>query len=84
MEAIRQRHQELDRRLADQPFLCDDAFGFADLPTFVFLDAAATLSAPASQSLGSLQGWLGRVDARPAVAKEVDERNRTVGSFGGS
>lgn len=84
IDAIAARHVELDKRLSDRSFLCSDAFGVADIATFVFLNAAGTLGAPVSDSLSALHAWLERVGARPAVAKEVSEMNRYVASLGGS
>ena len=61
------REKELTR-----PYLCGD-FSVADIATFVFLHAAATLGAPLRPEHARIQAWLERTRARPAVAKEVAE-----------
>jgi glutathione S-transferase len=67
-----EREKELTRS-----FLCGD-FGVADIATFVFLHAAATLGAPIRPEHAKLQGWMERMRARPAVATEVAEMGAFV------
>ena len=61
---------DLDKQLVGRAYLCG-AFSVADIATFVMLSAAATLGAPVPDRFERLQGWLGRVAARPAVAKDA-------------
>jgi glutathione S-transferase len=62
--------ESLDKQLAGRAYLCG-AFGVADIAAFVMLSAAATLGAPISDRHVHLHGWLGRMAARPAVAKDT-------------
>lgn len=64
----------LDKELAGREYLCD-RFSVADLATFVMTSAAANLGHPPAQTHARLLGWLARVAARPAVAREMQAMN---------
>jgi glutathione S-transferase len=74
LDAARKRmaelHAELDAELEGRTWLCD-AYSVADIANFVMLSAAATMGAPPDPGLTRLAGWLGRMAARPAVAREI-------------
>ena len=64
-------HLRLEKELGEDAHLCG-AFGVADLANYVMLNAAATLGAPVAASHPTLQSWLARVGARPAVHREQE------------
>lgn len=68
---------EREKDLAARAFLCGD-FSVADIASFVFLNAAATLGAPLLPEHVQLGRWFERVAARPAVAREVAETRAFV------
>ena len=63
---------EREKELGDRAWLCGD-FSVADIASFVFLNAAATLGAPVRAEQARLARWFERTAARPAVAREVAE-----------
>lgn len=68
--ALDQLEAELDKQLVGRAYLCD-AYGVADIATYVMLSAAALLGAPISDRFESLHGWLARMAERPAVAADM-------------
>jgi glutathione S-transferase len=70
--AIGRYCDERDKELSDRAWLCGD-FSVADIASFVFLNAAATLGAPVRADQTRLSRWFERTAARPAVAREVAE-----------
>jgi len=70
---------ERDKELADRAWLCGE-FSVADIGTFVFLHAAATLGAPVPEEQANLRAWQERALARPAIAQEVAELRTFVAS----
>ena len=50
----------------------------ADIASFVMLNAATTLGAPASPEQRSLRAWFERAQARTAVAQEIGEMRAFV------
>jgi glutathione S-transferase len=71
-EGIARFSAERDKELAGRSWLCVD-FSVADIASFVFLHAAATLGAPVPEAHANVRAWLARAQARPAVAREVAE-----------
>jgi len=71
-------HASLDRELAGRETLCNEGMSVADIGSFVMLNAGAGLGAPASSELTNLAGWIQRIGARPAVAREVAEMQQAV------
>jgi glutathione S-transferase len=61
-----------DGDLDGRAWLCG-GFSVADIATIVFLNAAASLGAPAPAGLASLAAWSERCRARPAVARDLGE-----------
>jgi glutathione S-transferase len=55
-----------DAGLGDRPYWCGD-FSFADIGTFVMVNAAAGLGAPLPPELARMHAGRKRVEARPAV-----------------
>jgi len=78
LEAARARldacFARLDKELAGREYLCD-RFSVADIGGFIMSSAAANLGHPPAQTHTALHGWLGRVAARPAVAREMQAMN---------
>lgn len=60
----------LDKELVGREYLCG-RFSVADIGTYIMVSTAATLGAPPPASCTQLQGWLGRLSARPAVRREL-------------
>ena len=71
-EAIGRFCDEREKDLTERAWLCGE-FGVADIATFVFLNAAATLGARLRPDQVQLGRWFERTAARPAVAQEVAE-----------
>jgi len=63
-------HAVLDDELAGRDYFCD-AYSVADIATYVFVAAAATLGAPVADAHARLRDWVARVSARPVVAAEM-------------
>jgi glutathione S-transferase len=68
---------EREKDLADRAWLCGE-FGVADIASFVFLNAAATLGAKLHPDQAQLGRWFERASVRPAIAKEVAETRAFV------
>lgn len=62
--------RELDAQLADREFLCRD-FSVADIAYFVTNLIGTSLGASPDPSLVHLNGWIGRMAARPSVRTEI-------------
>jgi len=58
----------LDGLCSDREWICGDRFTLADIFLFAFVDFGATVGQPLDAKLGWLQGWFGRVGARPSAA----------------
>jgi len=69
--------EERDKELAGRRWLCGE-FTVADIGSIVMLNAAASLGAQPASGLANLHGWLERVAARPAVARELGEMRAFV------
>lgn len=67
---LRRHHADLDARLADRDWLCGD-FSVADIANFIFLAAVATMGGTPDAEHTHLQGWFGRMAARPTLEKEM-------------
>lgn len=63
---------QLEKELLGRPFLCGDAFSFADIGNYVLLGAAATLGVPPVPGRTALTGWAERVGSRPAVRRDQE------------
>jgi glutathione S-transferase len=70
--AIGRYCEEREKEFSHRAWLCGD-FSVADIASFVFLNAAATLGAPVRADQTRLSRWFERTAARPAVAREVAE-----------
>ena len=70
-----------EKDLAGGTWLCGRDFTVADIATFVFLNAAATLGAPLGPGHTALAAWFERTLARPAVAQEVAALRAFVASL---
>ena len=68
--AIAGIQRELDAKLADREFLCGD-FTVADIAYFVTNLIGTSLGASPDPSLIHLNGWIGRMAARPSVRTEI-------------
>ena len=75
--AISRICDEREKELGDRAFLCGD-YGVADIASFVFLNAAATLGARLGPQHERVAAWTERGAARPAVAREVAEMQAFV------
>jgi glutathione S-transferase len=73
--ALAAHAERLDAELQGRSWLCD-AFGVADIATFVMGNAAATLGAPPPGSCAALRGWQERMAERPAVRRELEATGR--------
>jgi glutathione S-transferase len=62
--------RELDAKLADREYLCGD-FTVADIAYFVTNLIGTSLGASPDSSLVHLNGWIGRMAARPSVRTEI-------------
>jgi glutathione S-transferase len=63
-----------ERELGAREYFCD-AFGVADIGSFVFLSTAIALGAPLPDDVPRVGAWLKRVAARPAVAAVMQDVN---------
>jgi glutathione S-transferase len=79
--AIARYGEERDKELADRAYLCGAEFTVADVGHAVMWNAAASLGAPAAPELANLRAWTERVQARPAVAREIGEMQAFVRSL---
>ena len=64
-------YAELDDALEGRDWY-GDAYGVADIGTFVMAQAARVLGAPPPAELRNLSAWMERVQARPPVAAEIE------------
>jgi glutathione S-transferase len=64
-------YADFDRALAGRDWY-GDAYGVADIGTFVMAQAAGILGAPPPQELRNVSAWLQRMQARPPVATEIE------------
>jgi glutathione S-transferase len=71
MENLQRRWDTLEKELAGRQYLCD-AFGVADIATFMVVGFATTLGAAPQDRHRNLRAWTDRVRARPAVGREFD------------
>ena len=72
--AIQSFHADLDKLLSDRDYLCGD-FSVADIASYVFLNAAATLGSnpgDASSRHSHLRDWYRRTGERTAVRHETE------------
>jgi glutathione S-transferase len=63
-----------DRALGDRDYYCGP-FTVADIGSFIFVNAAASLGIAAAAELTRLHAWHARVAARPAVAAVTQDMN---------
>jgi glutathione S-transferase len=78
--AIAAHYDGLDAELKGRAYFCGD-FSYADIATFIFVQAASGLgSAPADDQLAFCV-WLDRMRERPAVRREVDAMNAFIASL---
>jgi glutathione S-transferase len=70
-ETLAHRYDALDKELAGREFLCG-AWSAADIGTFIMVNAATTLGAPAGEAHGRVRDWRRRALARPAVRREAE------------
>ncbi len=78
--AIAAHYDGLDAELKDRVYLSGD-FSYADIATFIFVQAASGLgSAPADEQV-ALCVWLDRMRERPAVAREVAAMNAFIAAL---
>lgn len=61
----------LDRALAGRPWLGGTEYGLADIAYVPWIIRARTMLGVGLDSFPSLAGWLGRLEARPAIAAEA-------------
>ncbi|MCG8589643.1 MAG: glutathione S-transferase family protein [Proteobacteria bacterium] len=76
---IDELHAELDGELSGREYLCD-VYSVADIANLIMLTAAARMGAAPDPGRQHLTAWLGRVAARPAVARELDAMQRFAAS----
>lgn len=57
----------LDKRLSDTPWLAGDAFSFADITAFVFVEFAAWVKMVPGEELEALAQWRDACQARPSA-----------------
>ena len=70
--ALRTFYDQLEQKLADDGYFCGDG-SVADIGIFIDLLYARRLRGPGLDDHPRLAGWCGRVAARPAFARIVDE-----------
>jgi glutathione S-transferase len=63
---------KLDAALARQPWLTGAAYGLADIAYVPWVLRARDLLGVQLDRFPALSAWLGRIEARPAVAREVE------------
>jgi glutathione S-transferase len=71
-EALARTAAILDRRLADSPYLCGDAFSFGDIGPAITARRAVLLPWGAPVGLPHLRRWLDDLSARPAFRDHID------------
>ncbi len=65
----------LDRRLATQEFLAGGGYSVADMASYPWVRALATMAAPLVADLAHLRRWKEAIDARPATVTAYDKGN---------
>jgi glutathione S-transferase len=71
-EALRRRWDRLESELAGREYLCGE-FTVADVATFLVVSFASTLGTPPEERHPGLRRWVERMQARPVVAREVQQ-----------
>ena len=69
---LERRLEELDRELAERPYLTGGEFGLADVAFFPWIARTRTRFGVALDRFDSLAGWFDRVAERPSVAAELE------------
>ena len=59
----------LDKRLGEAPYLAGEAYSIADIATYPWVHALAERGAVALPETAAVRDWVGRIEARPAVAR---------------
>ena len=83
LEYLEDAYPQLPLRPADvagRAYLCGD-YSYADIATFIFVQAAAGLGSAPADAQVALRMWLDRMRERPAVRREVDAMNAFVASL---
>jgi RNA polymerase-associated protein len=62
----------LDAALERQPYLTGDEYGLADIAYVPWLLRARDMLGVSLDAFPAVRSWLGRLEARPAVAREVE------------
>lgn len=70
-------HDRLARVLGDRAYLCD-SFSVADIAHFLTAFFAAGFDVRIDRRHQNLHAWLGRVGARPSVAREVAAMSKAL------
>jgi glutathione S-transferase len=68
---FRAAFDELDRRLARQPYLLGDAPSVLDIAWFIYVNRLALAGYPFARLHPRVQAWFGQLHTRPEFAKEV-------------
>jgi glutathione S-transferase len=77
--AIAAHYEGLDAELGGRAYLCD-GYSYADIATFIFVQAASGLGSAPADAQVALGVWLDRMRGRPAVRREVDAMNAFLAS----
>jgi glutathione S-transferase len=57
-----------DAQIGDRPYLAGDAFSFADLMLYVFLDFGRAVGQPIDPAFANINRWFAQVAERPSMA----------------
>lgn len=64
---VRQFFADLNRRLADSPFVAGERFSVADITALVSVDFARAIKEPVPEDAGALKRWHATLSARPSA-----------------
>lgn len=76
-KAIHEDYARFDEQLSEREWLCEK-FSVADISTFMGINFASNLGCPPPEGRTALAAWLGRMNARPSVAVEVERMQADV------
>lgn len=71
-EKFRKIFSELDARLSDQEYLLGDTLSILDIAWFIYANRLTLAGYPIARLHPNMGAWYGRMEAMPAIAREIE------------